>query len=136
MAYQGYLIKVGNYTISSKDYIGADGGFKVIREVQDADSYRDNDGVLHRNALSHVPIKVEFQTRNMLTNREFSELMSNIRANFTSQIERKANVTVYVPELDDYVTQPMYMVQPEPDMYGNYGDEIHYKPCRIAFIGY
>ncbi len=133
MAYAGYLIKVGDYTISAKKFIKAN-SFSAYANVQDLDSYRDADGVLHRNALPHVPIKVEFETPAMLTNKDFAELMSNIK--FTNPAERKANVTVYVPEYDDYVTQEMYMPDIKPTMYGNYGGVIHYNSIRLAFIGY
>ena len=49
MAYSGFLFKVGNYVISGKEFISAD-GISITRNVQDVDSYRDADGILHREA--------------------------------------------------------------------------------------
>lgn len=135
MAYEGYLIKVGGYTISSKKFIRAE-SYTTSMKIQDLDSYRDADGVLHRTALSHVPNKVEFETPAMLTNTDMAELFRNIRSNYTVPAERKAPITLYVPELDDYVTQDMYMADPQFTMYGNYGNEIRYNPVRISFTGY
>lgn len=134
MAYLGYLIKVGSYKIPHK-YIGAE-SYTVYKSVQDLDSYRDADGKLHRNALSHAPNKVEFDTVNMMSNTEFSELMGNIRNNFTNENERKASVTLYLPETDSYVTQDMYMPDIQPQMYLADSKKIQYKPIRLAFIGY
>lgn len=134
MAYQGYLIKVGNYQVPHK-FIKAD-TYSPYRNVQDLDSYRDGNGVLHRNALEHVPCKVEFETPPLLTNIQFKELMSNIQANYINAIERKASVTLYIPETDSYETQEMYMPDITPKIYGIFNDVIKYNPIRFAFIGY
>lgn len=135
MAYNGYLIKVGDYTLSAKRFIAAE-SYQVTRNVQDLDSYRDANGVLHRNALEHAPIKVEFTTPAMLTNTDVAEFMGNIRSQTINAIERKYNVELYVPELDDYVTQEMYMPDPQFTIYGSYDNKLTYKATRIAFIGY
>lgn len=136
MPYAGYLIKVGNYTIPYK-YIKFD-SYSVFMSVTDLDSYRDANGVLHRNALSHKPNKCEFETRAMLDNIEFAQLMGNIRNQYTIANERKASVTLYIPEIDSYVTQDMYMPDPQPSIYrhDSASGKIFYNPVRLAFIGY
>ena len=135
MSYSGFLIKVGNYTISTKKYIKAE-SYSITRNVQDLDSYRDANGLLHRNALEHAPLKCEFETVPLLNADEMGDLMAGIRANFTSEAERKASVTLFVPELNDYVTQDMYMPDPQFKLYGNYNNTIQYQSVRMAFIGY
>lgn len=137
MAFAGYLVRVGNYEIDGTYYINWD-NYNVTRLIQDLDSYRDANGVLHRNALDHVPIKVEFETRENLTNSDIATFFGNIRANYTVPKERRAVVSAYVPELDDYITQEMYMADPqfkikriEPKT-----NVIHYERVRVAFIGY
>lgn len=136
MAYSGFLIKVGDYIIPANKYVKAD-SYSVYRNIQDLDSYRDANGVLHRNVLSHVANKVEFETPAMLTNVEFASLMKNIQRNYISSFEeRKALVTLYIPEIDDYVTQEMYMPDVKPTIYGTYGGIVRYNAVRIAFIGY
>ena len=40
------------------------------------------------------------------------------------------------PEIDDYVTQEMYMSDVKPTIYGTYGGIVRYNAVRIAFIGY
>lgn len=135
MAYAGYLVKVGNYTIPTNKFIKAE-SYKAIMSVLDLDSYRDADGILHRTALEHRVNKVEFETPAMLTNTQMSELFKNITNNYTTPAERKFVGTVYVPELDDYVSQDMYMSDPTFPIYGIINGVIKYNPVRIAFIAY
>lgn len=137
MAYAGYLIKVGNYTIPlslirAETYI-------PFKSVTDLDSYVDGNGELHRNALEHIANKVEFETVPMLTDRQFASLMSNLYANMITdqdKLERKASVTCYIPEIDDYVTQDMYMPDIKPTLYYADATKILYNQVRLAFIGY
>lgn len=132
--YQGYLIKVGNYTIPLS-LIKAD-SYSVFMSITDLDSFVDANGYLHRNALDHVANKCEFETVPMLNHTQYAALMANIRSQFTVVKERKASVTLYIPELDDYVTQDMYMPDIKPSMYLASAREIKYNAVRLAFIGY
>ena len=135
MAYAGYLIKVGNYTIPANKFIRA-GSYKATLSVLDLDSYRDANGVLHRTSLEHKVNKIEFETPAMLTNTEVAELMANIRGNYTIPAERRLMGTIYVPELDEYVSQDMYMADPSFTIYGIFDGVVKYNPIRIAFIAY
>lgn len=143
MAYKGYLLKVGvgnanPYVITGQRYINYK-SYEVTKEVQDMDSYRDATGVLHRNALSHVPIKVTFETLPNLTNADIKTFfIDGISANYHTPLERKAMIEVYVPELDDYISQDMYMAGPtlkirSIDLKTNV---IHYESIKVSFIGY
>ena len=49
--------------------------YKGYVSVQDLDSYRDANGLLHREALSHVPIKCEFETI-PLNNEQYEQIMN------------------------------------------------------------
>ena len=64
--------------------------------------------------------------------------MGNIRSNYTIPLERKAMVSAYVPEINDYVTQEMYMSDPQFKIkrIDDATDTVYYEPVRIAFIGY
>lgn len=135
MAYQGWLIRVGNFTVSTKEYIKAN-SYTVSKKVQDIDSYRDANGVLHRQVLGNAPLKIEFETRAMLNARQMSTLMNGLRANMSNTTERRALVTAYLPEEDRYVTQEMYMPDIEFSLYGNYKGDLQYNSVRLAFIGY
>ena len=82
MAYNGFLIKVGDYTIPTNKYIKAN-SYSALYSTSDLDSYRDANGVLHRQALDHKLLKIEFETPAMLTNDEMSALMANIQSKRT-----------------------------------------------------
>lgn len=64
---------------------------------QDLDSYRDADGVLQRNALSHTATIVEFDTK-VMHEPEMQALMSSIRGSYINYAERDANCNYYDPE--------------------------------------
>lgn len=138
MAYAGYLVKVGGasagYSIPLS-FIKAD-SYKVTKLIQDLDSYRDTNGLLHRNALAHVAYKVDFECVPMLTNTEISAVVNSIEAKFSVAAERRASVSVYVPETDSYIEQDMYMPDPEYQMYYADSSMIQYSSVRFAFIGY
>lgn len=133
MAYNGYLLKIGNYKVPGK-YIKAD-TYKAYVNMQDIDDWTDANGYLHRNALELKAIKIEFETPPMLTNKTFETLMSNIRANYTDSVGRECTINAYIPETDSYVTQKCYMADIQPQIYGVYDGTIHYDPIRFAFVG-
>ena len=135
MSYSGFLFKIGDYVVSGKNIISAD-GISITRNVQDVDSYRDANGILHREALEHAPIKVEFSTRNMLTDTQMQDFLSNIRRNYVNEAERKVLATVYVPEIGDYKVCEMYLATPTPEIYGVLNGTIYYNSMRLAFIEY
>lgn len=133
MAFQGYHIRVGNTVIPEK-YIKYD-SLQTTYETLDLDSYRDANGNLHRNALSHRSVKVEFETP-YLYHRDMQNLMSIIRNNYVSAKEQSVNLSVYIDELDDYVEQKCYLVNTTWKKAQNSPLGYIYQPTRIAFIGY
>ena len=135
MSYSDFLLRIGDYTVSGKNIISAE-GISITRNVQDVDSYRDANGKLHREALTHAPIKVEFSTKNMMTDAQMQEFLGNIRRNYINAAERKVIATVYVPELGEYKTCQMYMSTPTPEIYGILKGIIYYKSMRVSFIEY
>lgn len=133
MAYAGYLLKIGNFTIPTS-IIKADSYYAYVN-MQDYEPWTDAKGYLHRDVVDLKALKVEFETKAMLTNTEFASLMSSIKAQFTKATARECNITAYIPELDDYVTQKGYMVDFKPQMYFADQNKIQYDPVRFAFIG-
>ena len=138
--YAGYLIKLDNgggtqFTIDTSRFIRAD-SYKTSLKRIDIDSYTDAWGVLHRNVVENVPTKTEFETPEMLTNKDIFELMHGIYSCYTNERERKTWATVYVPEYCLYKRKEVYLVDPEFQMYGNYHGVIHYRPVRFCFIAY
>lgn len=133
MAYSGYLIKIGEYIIPDK-FIKAE-SYSAYVNMQDVDDYTDANGYEHRNAVELKAEKIEFETPAMLTNKTFTELMGNIRANYVNATERGVYITAYIPEYDDYITQYGYLADFEPTIYGVFKGTIKYNSIRLAFIG-
>ncbi len=131
--YSGFLLKIGNEIFNMK-YI-KEKTYKGYASVQDLDSYRDANGVLHREALSHVPIKCEFETI-PLDNEQYGQIMDMIRRNYINELERKVSITAFILEYNGYVTQDAYMAEPQPKIQTIKDNNIQYAPLRIAFIGY
>ena len=134
MAYSGFLLKIGDYTIPANKFIKAE-SYSPYVNMQDLDDWTDANGFLHREAVELKALKVEFETPAMLTNTELTELRNTIKANNTNAKGRECMITAYIPEYDDYVTQLGYMADFQPQIYGTYGGVIHYNPIRLAFIG-
>lgn len=133
--YAGYLIKIGTYTFPMKGIVLKT--YKTSYKYQDLDPYRDGNGKLHRNVLSNVPAKVEFEMRSGMTNKEYDVIMSNIRGQYTNVPERKSSVTLFIPELGDYITQDMYLAEPEITIIRQEStDTLVYDTIRFAWIGY
>lgn len=134
MAYRGYLIKTGNFTFPLS-LIRAE-TYEITKNEQDSDSYTDAAGFLHRNALEHWVVKVEFETVGMLTNVQLANLWANLQANYINSTEKCSNLEFYLPELDDYITQKAYIPTVSTPMYKATNEMIQYQQIRFAFIGY
>ena len=129
-----YLIKIGDYEFPN-NMIKYD-TYKAFMSTSDLDSYRDANGKLHRNALSKISFKVEFETKPMITDDEWQVIIQNIRSQYTVSLEKKSLCKMYIPELGSYQTQYCYMPDIEPTIYTANGGTLKYESIRLAFIGY
>ena len=101
------------------------------------DSYRDGNGVLHRNALNTKIVKVEFQLRENIKASEYDVIMQEITNRYTKASERKLQIDVYLPETATYSgTIDVYMPDPEVVIKRADANDLVYKSIRMAFIGY
>lgn len=133
MAYSGFLVRIGSYTVPFK-FITS--GYKCGIKGNDLDSYNDADGLLQRNALENVAIKLEWNTPYM-EGKDCAELMGAIRSNYIDVTEKKALVTAYMPEINGYVSMNCYVPDIEFEFdYADENGEVWFKPVRIACIGY
>lgn len=136
MAYvSGRLITIhgsSDYTIPLT-LMGANSYHGVLSTL-DKEARRDGDGILHRTAILQVP-HATFTTR-PLNNRELGEMFSNIRSRYTNAMEKRVRATVYITEIDDYLTQEFYVPDIDPQIDVIDGNTIKYDPVQIEFIGY
>lgn len=133
MAYDNYLLKIGDYVVPMK-YIKAE-TYSPYVNMQDVDPWTDADGYVHRNAIQLKALKIEFETPAMMTQKQLNTFLSNIKSNYISEKERTFNVTAFIPEFDGYVTQKAYLADFTPVIYGIFDSVIKYQPIRLAIIG-
>ena len=139
MAYSNYLIKVGSAsstatTLIPNKYFKYD-TYNATYETLDLDSYRDGNGLLHRNALEHRCAKVEWETP-YIEKVDMDALMSIIRGAYDNAQEQSLYANIYIPEIDDYLTQRVYLVNTSFKIAQNSPTGIIYQPTRICFIAY
>lgn len=143
MAYNDYLLKIkgtsGSFASDyefPKTWIEAE-TFKVVRGVQDKDSYRDGNGVLHRTALAHTIYKGEFQVRENIKASEYNAIMEQIQGRYINVTERKLRIDAYVTETGQYTGSiDVYMPDPEVTIKKIIKNDLVYKTIRFAFIQY
>ena len=133
MAYSGFLLKIGDWVFPES--LMAANSYSPYVNMQDVDPWTDENGELHRNPIDLKALKVEFETKNMLTSTQFAKIMRNIRANYISEKGRSCYITAYIPEYDDYVTQYGYLADFQPQIYTTGGGVVKYNSIRFAFIG-
>ena len=134
MAFDGTLVSFGSYNIPMK-FIKYD-TYVITPNIRlDLDSYRDADGVLHRNALKHTTTKIEFETP-PLHEIDMDNLMRNIRSQYKNYNEKNATCTYYDPETGIYKTGEFYMPDFKFQIYSVSNGWITYRPLRIALIEY
>lgn len=130
--FQGYFIKVGDY-ILPMEVLSVE-GYHAKPTTLDEDSYTDNFGRLHRTVLQKIPI-VEATTLE-ISEEEASAIFRNIRSQFTNELENKAVVTAWIPFYGDYVTQDMYMSDPDITAKEVKKGKLYYKAVTFKFNGY
>lgn len=131
--YSGFLIKVGDYEIPLV-YMNAK-SYKSTYETLDMDSYRDADGRLQRSALSHKVPTTEVQMK-ALTSDFAGALLEGIKNSYINANEKKVLGTVWVPELNDYVTDYMYIPTLDFTISTVDATKVYYEPFTLKLIGY
>lgn len=132
--FSGYLIKIGEDVFPMR-YINEKTYNASVKQRLDLDSYRDANGVLHREVSAHSPTKIELTTID-LTNKTLAEIIRIFQENFINEAERKVLVTYYDVEKDGYDTGEFYISNTRYEIEEIVNGEVRYKPVRFAFTEY
>lgn len=132
MAYQGYLIKVGN-TVFPMKYIRSETYKCTPNQRIDQDSDSDATGMLHRNVLPHTRTKIEFETPQMLRGTDVLAISTLLGL---SGSRRDVTITYWDHESQDYKTGKCYVPDISYQLMRNTRDDLVYMPIRYAFIEY
>nr|DAK80925.1 MAG TPA: hypothetical protein [Caudoviricetes sp.] len=133
MAYQGYLIKVGN-TVFPMKYIRAETYKCTPNQRIDQDSDSDATGMLHRNVLPHTRTKIEFETPQMLRGADVAAI--NALLGLAGNARRDVTIEYWDHESQGYKTGQCYVPDVSYQIMRNAGDDLVYMPIRYAFIEY
>lgn len=136
MAYEGYLLRIGNKPTNLLNRFIEYDTYKVSRKIQDLDAYRNANGELVRNALDHIPYTITFNIIPDLNTNEMDIIMSALRDSYIISKERKLNIKAFVPELNDYISQPFYLADPDITIKKITDTDIIYEGFTLDFIGY
>lgn len=136
MAFQGWLIRCGGTEIPM-EYVSEKTYSVTPNQRLDLSAERDMTGVLHRDTVAHMPVKIEFETV-MLDNAQAEHLNGIIQAAFTDARSRTLNISYYDPEENTYKTATCYMPDTEYKVHriDRKRSAIIYEPLRYAFIEY
>lgn len=134
MSFSGYLLKFGNDTFDLK-YIYKDSYSVTPDRRQDLDPYRDANGMLHRNVVSHYASTISFQTKPMW-NTDLDAMMTFIRNHFTNNAEKRLSITYFNPLTNGYSTGNFYMPDVSFPIHMINGNKILYKSVQLEFIEY
>ena len=132
-----YYVKSRNGVILDK-YLAVEGYKCTPDQRQDKDSYRDGEGVLHRNVLGNVATTLELTTIDGMSMTDMQAFMNALRTGMTNDAERKVVLTYWNDERMSYCTDTFYM----PDMtfeHRNVDPTTNtpiYKSVTFKFIGY
>ena len=138
MAFSGYLIKVGSPAVEIPlRYMRAETYSVTPNQRLEWSAERDTTGVLHRETVSNMPPKIEFNTP-LMTNSDIAALNAILNAAYSNTAERRLTVNYYDPETDSYKTHDCYMpdVQYSIRNVDTVNNVINYEELRYAFIGY
>lgn len=103
---------------------------------QDLDSYRDTNGLLHRNALSHTATVVEFDTIPMWDTK-FSAMMNAITSSYTNYNERSGTGTYFDEENQTTKSGNFYLDSNfQVAIKQQWGDRTLYDSCHFKFVEY
>lgn len=102
------LFKFGNYIFPSTCI--AEEGYDISpNQRQDLDPYTDQTGLTHRQAVPHTKTEVRITTRSNLTWSQMNSILSGIRSNYRTYLERDATCIYWDPETASYKTGHMYL---------------------------
>ena len=148
MAYEGYLVKIKaipgseladwDYTIPMGDIVFE--SYQATYSTLDGDSKRNGKGRLRRTTYPHRVAHCKFTLRQM-KGVEIHQILELIQLHYVKKRQRKVKASIWVPELDAYVTDYYYLPDPnitikrqETTRQGT--SRLIYNPVELELIGY
>lgn len=127
--YKGYLLKNTAVGIIPNSFLQANNYSCTPNQQSDKNTYTDDDGVLHRDILSHTATKIEFNTPPI-------HLKDKIEFQKYFPSRTKVELEYWNDETNDYETGTFYVPSISFAYYMITETDIIYNPIRVAFIEY
>lgn len=140
MAYSGYLIKVIKTDTVNTDFIipmelMEYSSYKMTYSVLDTNATRNAKGSLIRTALPHRVPHCTIELRQM-NNTQLAVIMGGIQSRYVNKKEKKVKLSVFLPEINDYVEEMFYLPDIEFTINHIEHGKVIYNPIDLEFIGY
>ncbi len=133
MAFQGFLIKVGDVDITKYIVVNT---YQITPDSRtELDTYRNGGNELIREVAEHTTTKIEFNTVFMNSD-EMTEFCQILEKNYIIPIERKCIVTYFNVINGTYKSSYMYVPNFIPKLLYWDGKTLMYDQMRIAFMEY
>lgn len=133
MAFQNYLLKVGDTDISK--YVDIENYNVTPNQRADLDSGRNGLNILYREVADHYTTKIEFNTVPMESDK-MTEFFQALDKAYINERERKVPVTYFDVTTGNYRTAVMYVPNFTIGTKNWNGNILTYKSMRIAFAEY
>lgn len=143
MAYEGYLIKIkaisGSQT-ADWDYTIPMGAiiyesYKATYSVLDEDAKRSGTGRLRRTTYPHKVGHCKFTFRQM-NNTQLFGILEMIQLHYIKKRQKKVKASIWIPELNNYVTDYFYIPDIEFTILKTEGNKVIYSATEMELIGY
>lgn len=133
MAWENYLLK--NESGQELDLEGILKSYRSNPNQQlDVESYRDGDGVLHRDVLPHTASKI-WLTTNTLTGEKKDRIQAFFGTNF-GEARKKCTLTYWNDEVNGYLSGDFYIPDIDWEIILIKNGERKYSPVEITLIEY
>ena len=127
--FRGYLLRNTAVGIIPNRFLQANNYSCTPNQQSDRNTYVDENGLLHRDVLSHTSTKIEFNT---------PPIRLNDKIEFQKYFPSRTVVELeyWNDETNDYEIGSFYVPSIEFSYYAVWGSDIIYNPIRVALIEY
>ena len=132
------MISDFDYVLSMSDIIFE--SYQATYSTLDGNSKRNGKGRLRRTTYPHRVAHCKLTLRQMNSN-EIHSILELIQARYVKKRQRKVKATIWVPEINDYITDYFYFPDPaftiiREEKTRSGGRRLIYAPLELELIGY
>lgn len=136
MAFNGYFFKFGS-TILPNEYIAWEGANSAPDQRTEAEAWTNANNELVRSTYSKYRSKIEFNTRENLTDLDIANIFTIMHESLLNEVEQKYSINYWDDKTGGYKTGNFYLVDPQFQYkYIDNEGRLHYKSIKFSFVEY